>query len=138
MIDLHFFQLVYAGNSEYAWVKEICDRQPPFRIHQAPIKLLRLSSENENCNKAEICRNTNMKVSFSINISKTDYTNCFQKYFKSKVIHVWSENTQQHWVVPPQHLHLKPPLLIPLLKTCPVPVRFAPTRASSLLLPQSQ
>lgn len=31
--SLNFIQIVYAGNSECAWVKEICDRQPPFRIH---------------------------------------------------------------------------------------------------------
>lgn len=31
--SLNFIQVVYAGNSECAWVKEICDRQPPLRIH---------------------------------------------------------------------------------------------------------
>lgn len=57
--SLNFIQIVYAGNSECAWVKEIRDRQPLFRIRQAPIKLFHLSSENEHCNKAKICRNTN-------------------------------------------------------------------------------
>lgn len=62
--SLNFVQIVCAGNSEYAWVKEICDQQLPFRIHQAPIKLLHLSSKNENCSKAEICRNTNNESQF--------------------------------------------------------------------------
>lgn len=91
---LSFTQTVYAGNSEYAWVKEMCDWQSSFRIHQATIKLLHLSSENENCNKAEFAKTQTVKVSFPINISKTDNsTNYFQKSFNPRVIHVFRVKT---------------------------------------------
>ena len=78
-----------------------------------------------------------MKVSFTINISKTDYTNYFQRSFKPKVIPMFGVKTLNStgaFIPPPSETTTAHSPL----KTCPVLVRLAPTRASILLLPQSQ
>lgn len=57
--SLHFIQIVYAGNSECAWVKEICDRQPPFRVHWAPINCFTWAQQVKTAIRQKLVENTN-------------------------------------------------------------------------------